>query len=166
MKFAASLFLSVALTLAATAQKPAPNVLPKAARSALSEDIVASATGSITRAMDASANAWNKGDIRSFMDCYDKSPETTFVGKTVTHGWQQVLDHYLKTYDTADKMGHLDYSDLQVRVLDEQTAVATGHFHLTRPATKNAGSDSGIFSLVFVKTAQGWKIVLDHTSAD
>jgi len=166
MKFAASLALLFAIVFAAPAysQKPAA----KSAYAAPTEDEIAAATGSITRAMDASAAAWNRGDIRGFMDCYDRSPETTFVGKSVTHGWQQVLDHYLALYNTPGKMGHLDFSDLQVRVLDGQTAVATGRFHLTRSAADaaGAGSDSGIFSLVFCKTVAGWKIVLDHTAAE
>jgi ketosteroid isomerase-like protein len=119
----------------------------------------------ITRAMDKSASDWNKGDIRGFMDCYVNSPDTTFVGKTVTHGWQQVLDRYLKNYGTPETMGHLDFSDLQVRVLDERTAVATGRFKLTRTAA-GGGDASGIYSLVFLKTAQGWKITLDHTVSD
>jgi ketosteroid isomerase-like protein len=75
------------------------------------------------------------------------------------------LDHYLKVYDTPDKMGRLEFSDLQVRVLEEQIAVVTGRFKLTRSAA--AGGDaSGIFSLVWKKTAQGWKIVLDHSASD
>jgi len=125
----------------------------------------AAATAAITRAMDDSAAAWNRGDIRAFMDCYDNSPETTFVGKTVTHGWQQVMDHYLTKYTTPEQMGHLDFSDLQVRVLDRKTAAVTGRFKLTRSAA-GGGDASGIYSLVFLKTTRGWKIVLDHTAGD
>jgi ketosteroid isomerase-like protein len=50
-------------------------------------------------------------------------------------------------------------------VLDERTAVATGRFKLTRTAA-GGGDASGIYSLVFLKTAQGWKITLDHTVSD
>jgi ketosteroid isomerase-like protein len=123
------------------------------------------ATAAITRAMDDSAAAWNLGDLRTFMDCYENSPETTFVGKTVTHGWQQVMDRYLKNYNTPEKMGHLDYSELQIRVLDSQTAAVTGRYKLTRTAA-GGGDASGVFSLVFFHTAKGWKIVLDHSVSD
>jgi len=128
-------------------------------------DMNLAAIGGINRAMDASAAAWNRGDIRSFMDCYDNSPETTFVGKKVEHGWQQVLDNYLKNYDTPARMGHLDFSETQTRLLDEDTAVMTGRFKLTRSAA-GGGVATGIFSLVWRKTPQGWKIVLDHTGGD
>jgi ketosteroid isomerase-like protein len=39
----------------------------------------------------------------------------------------------------------------------------TGSYHLTRTAA-GGGDASGIYSLVFRKTAGGWKIVLDHTN--
>lgn len=153
MRLAVALGLGMLLAVPAVSQNtaaPAPN---------------AAAAAAISRAMDDSAAAWNHGDIRTFMDCYDDSSETTFVGKAVTHGFQQVMDRYLKNYNTPEKMGRLDYSDLQVRVLDSQTAVVTGRFKLTRTAA-GGGNASGIYSLVFMNTAKGWKIVLDHTTAD
>jgi ketosteroid isomerase-like protein len=119
----------------------------------------------ITRTLYDSAVAWNKGDIRTFMESYVDSPETTFVGKTVTYGWQNVLDRYLKNYSSQEKMGHLDFSDLAIRLLDAKTAVVTGRFKLTRSAA-GGGDASGIYSLVFLKTAQGWKITLDHSVSD
>jgi uncharacterized protein (TIGR02246 family) len=125
----------------------------------------ADATADIKQVLTDQAAAWNRGDVRTFMTGYDKSPETTFVGKKVTHGWQQVLDNYLKNYSTTEQMGKLDFSDLDVRVLDERTAVVTGRFHLAR-TDAGGGDASGYYSLVFLKTTGGWKIVLDHTSAD
>ena len=43
-------------------------------------------------------------------------------------------------------------------------AVVTGTFHLERTAKGEAKKDDGIFSLVWRKGPQGWKILLDHTS--
>jgi ketosteroid isomerase-like protein len=43
-------------------------------------------------------------------------------------------------------------------------AVVTGKFHLARTVA-GGGDAQGIFSLVWEKTAEGWKIILDHTSA-
>jgi uncharacterized protein (TIGR02246 family) len=152
-RFALHACLGLALAVLATCPQPAQ------------AENNATAVTAITRAMDDSAAAWNRGDLRAFMDCYDNSPQTTFVGKSVTHGWQQVMDNYLKNYNTPEKMGHLDFSDLQVRVLDGKTAAVTGRFKLTRTAA-GGGDASGIYSLVFLKTAQGWKIVLDHSVSD
>ena len=125
----------------------------------------ADATAAVKAVMEAQVAAWNAGDVKGFMAGYDNSPETTFVGKKVTHGWQQVMDNYLQGYSSREKMGKLEFSDLDVRVLDEATAVVTGRFHLAR-TDAGGGDASGYYSLVFLKTTGGWKIVLDHTSAD
>jgi ketosteroid isomerase-like protein len=50
-----------------------------------------------------------------------------------------------------------------VRPLDAGYAVVIGRFHLDSKA-EAGGESSGIFTLLFHKTANGWKIVLDHTS--
>ena len=60
-------------------------------------------------------------------------------------------------------MGTLTFTNLAVRTLNPDIAVVTGNFHLERTAGKRE-QDSGIFSLVFRKGPDGWKIVLDHTS--
>ena len=108
-------------------------------------------------------SAWNQGDIDGFMHGYKESPETTFVGKTVQHGWQKVLERYKRNYPTKEAMGTLDFSDLEVRMLDAEHAVATGKYHLARSAA-GGGEASGVFSLVWEKSAEGWRIILDHTS--
>ncbi|HEX3435256.1 MAG TPA: nuclear transport factor 2 family protein [Pseudacidobacterium sp.] len=107
--------------------------------------------------------AWNQGDIDTFMKGYKNSPDTTFIGKTRQHGWQQVLERYKRGYPTKEAMGTLDFSDLEVRMLGSDHAVVTGRYHLARDAS-GGGDASGIFSLVWEKTAEGWKIILDHTS--
>lgn len=107
---------------------------------------------------------WNKGDVDAFMRGYDDSPETTFVGKTVTHGYADVLARYKKNFATREQMGTLDFSDVEVRVLDAGTACVTGFFHLQRTEA-GGGEAKGIFSLVFVKRGDGWKIVMDHTAS-
>ncbi len=98
------------------------------------------------------------------MHGYDDSPQTTFIGKSVEHGYQMILARYQRNYASRDAMGHLDFSDIDVRMLGEDHAVVTGHFHLTR--TQAGGGDaSGNFSLIFEKKAGVWKIILDHTSS-
>jgi len=108
-------------------------------------------------------NAWNRGDVLAFMHGYDDSPRTTFIGKTVAHGYAMILARYQRTYTSREAMGHLDFSDLQIRMLGEDHAVVTGSFHLTR-SEAGGGDAAGVFSLVFEKEPSGWKIILDHTS--
>ena len=112
--------------------------------------------------LDAQVAAWNRGDIEGFMDGYWRSPETVFVsGDTVTHGWQTVLDRYKKGYDTRDKMGTLTFSDLEIKVIGKDTAVAMGRWQLTRAQD----TPHGRFTLIFRRTQQGWRIIHDHTSS-
>lgn len=120
-------------------------------------------TGPILQVLADQQNAWNSGDIVAFMHGYDDSPTTTFIGKTIEKGYAPILARYQRNYASRDAMGILKFSDLSVRMLGPEHAVVTGHFHLTR--TQAGGGDaSGIFSLVFEKEADGWKIILDHTT--
>lgn len=117
----------------------------------------------IRRVLDDQVAAWNRGDIPGFMEGYDKSESTTFVGSTITKGYAQVLVNYRKRYPTPEKMGKLRFSDLEIRPLGAEYASVIGKFHLDRSAAAG-GESSGIFTLLFHKTAKGWKVILDHTS--
>jgi uncharacterized protein (TIGR02246 family) len=117
----------------------------------------------IRQVLDDQVAAWNRGDIRAFMEGYDKSESTTFVSATITKGHAEVLASYLKRYPTREKMGTLKFSVLDVRPLGADYAAVIGRFHLDRSA-EAGGEASGIFTLLFHKTGQGWRIILDHTS--
>ena len=122
-----------------------------------------SAEQAIRRVLNDQVQAWNRGDIDRFMTGYDNSPDTTFIGKTVRHGYQDVLRGYHERYPTRENMGTLAFAELAVKPLGTDYASVTGTFHLKRTAA--AGGDaSGVFSLLFRHTPAGWKIILDHTS--
>jgi ketosteroid isomerase-like protein len=123
----------------------------------------------IRNVMTAQVAAWNRGDIPAFMQAYENSPETTFIGATLRKGYAPILAHYLKAYSSPEQMGTLSFGDLEVRLLpgscgQTELAVVTGAFHLERKAKGEAKKDDGIFSLVWRKGPQGWKILVDHTS--
>jgi ketosteroid isomerase-like protein len=123
----------------------------------------------IRAAMAAQAAAWNRGNITVFMAPYENSPETTFIGSTVRKGYGPILDRYKQAYTSRAQMGTLSFTDIEVRLLEgscgkAEFAVVTGHFHLERDARGDGKKDDGIFSLVWRNGANGWKIVLDHTS--
>ena len=107
--------------------------------------------------------AWNRGDVEAFMAGYDESATTTFVGATITHGFEQVLESYHRRYPSREKMGQLAFSELEIRLLGADYASVVGKWHLARTA-EAGGEVGGIFTLLFQKTAGGWKIILDHTS--
>jgi uncharacterized protein (TIGR02246 family) len=114
--------------------------------------------------------AWNHGDVTTFMQGYEDSPDTTFVGAgTAQKGYQIILNRYLKAYANKAQMGTLAFTNIEVHLLPASCgatdyAIVTGNFHLARTQHGTAKKDSGIFSLIWHKTPQGWKIILDHTS--
>ena len=123
----------------------------------------------IRSAITVQADAWNRGDIPDFMRAYEESPQTTFIGQNIGKGYEKILERYQKNYTSREQMGTLTFSDLEVRLLPSscgkaEFAVVTGRFHLERTAKGEAKKDDGIFSLVWRKGEQGWKILLDHTS--
>ena len=112
--------------------------------------------------LDAQKNAWNRGDIEGFMDGYERSPNIVFLsGDNVSRGWQTVHDRYQKNYNSREKMGTLEFSDIEVNVVSKDTAVMIGRWHLARANDEPHGR----FTLIFRKTKQGWRIVHDHTSS-
>ncbi len=120
-------------------------------------------------AIQAQTEAWNHADIPNFMQAYEDSPDTTFIGATIGKGYQPIRERYLRNYTTPEQMGKLSFTDLDIRVLPSgcgksEIALVTGKFHLDRTARGEAKKDDGIFSLVWRKGPHGWKIILDHTS--
>ena len=111
--------------------------------------------------MDMQVSSWNRGDLKTFIEGY--APDCMFVGKTVTHGRDQVLARYEKNFPNKDAMGVLSFSDIEVTLLTADVALVTGRFHLERSASGGGNAD-GIYSLVFHRKEGVWKIALDHTS--
>src|SRR5262249_39470276 len=71
---------------------------------------------SIRSVMDAQQAAWNRGDIDSFMEGYERSATTTFVsGDELMRGWQTVLDRYKQRYNSPAQMGTLSFSELEIQ---------------------------------------------------
>jgi len=119
-------------------------------------------TDAIKAVINAQRDAWNRGDIEGYMDGYDRSDNTLFVsGDSVTHGWKTVLERYKKSYDSREKMGQLEFSDLEITLLSKDSAVVLGRWLLKR----SKDEPHGRFSLIFKKTKAGWRIIHDHTSS-
>ena len=55
----------------------------------------------------------------------------------------------------------LQFSQLEFRFLGPDAALVLGHWHLTR----KSGDVGGVFSLVWQRFPEGWRIIHDHTSA-
>ena len=59
----------------------------------------------ILAVIEKSAEDWNRGDIEAFAQCYEQSPDTTFVGTEVSRGMAGVLARYRRSYPDAAHMG-------------------------------------------------------------
>jgi ketosteroid isomerase-like protein len=108
--------------------------------------------------------AWNRHDLEGFMTGYWNSQELTFFSGAEEHnGWQATIDRYLAKYASpGQEMGKLEFSGLRIEVLGQEAAFVRGAWKLTMSDGKKP---HGLFTLVFRKFPEGWKIVHDHTSA-
>ncbi len=116
----------------------------------------------ISAVLKAQQTAWNCGDVDAFLKGYWHSPELTFSGSSgVARGWDGVMARYRRNYPDKAAMGQLDFSELEFRFLGPDSALVLGRWHLKRERDELGG----VFSLVWQRFPEGWKIIHDHTSA-
>ncbi len=118
----------------------------------------------VARVLQAQVQAWNAHNLEGFMAGYWKSPELSFFsGGSQTYGWEQTLARYRDRYQSAGaEMGTLEFSGLNIQRLSADAAFVRGQFHLKMSSGKES---SGIFTLIFRKFPDGWRIIHDHTSS-
>lgn len=108
--------------------------------------------------------AWNRGDLDAFLRAYDPGPELIFTSSgRVRRGYAETRARYQARYQSdaaSSDMGHLEFELLDLRALGPDGAIVLGRWRLS--ATPQAGE--GVFSLAFLRTSAGWRIVHDHTS--
>ena len=106
--------------------------------------------------------SWNQGDIAAYMSGYDHSDSLRFAsGGNVSYGWQTALERYRKGYPDQAAMGVLKFSDIDITIISEDAALVFGTWQLQK-ADENPW---GLFTLLFRRTEDGWRIVHDHTSS-
>lgn len=107
---------------------------------------------------------WNKHDLDGFLEGYERSPRTVFLsGGDRTDGWEAMGARYRKRYQGEGKeMGRLTFTDVEIETFSPTSAFARGRWQLT---LSDGSKPAGLFTLILRKTAGGWKIVHDHTSA-
>lgn len=145
------LVLELFVTVAA-ARPPANEASPKDARTP------------VEQVLRTQQDAWNRHDLDAFMAGYWNSADLTFFsGAKQTSGWQATLDRYKAAYASpGHEMGTLEFSSLRIEILGGEAAFVRGAWHLTMSDGK---TPHGLFTLVFRKFPDGWKIIHDHTSA-
>ena len=108
--------------------------------------------------------AWNRHDLEAFMSGYWNSPDLTFFSAAEkTSGWESTLERYRKKYQSEGReMGRLEFSDLDIQELAPDAAFVRGAWRLNMT---DGNTPHGMFTLIFRRFPDGWKIVHDHTSA-
>jgi ketosteroid isomerase-like protein len=123
-------------------------------------------TAAIPAVLHAQVDAWNRGDLKAFMDGYWKSPDLIFAtGKEETRGWDLVMERYHARYQSGDnaEMGKLTFAWVDgVHVMSPEFAYIDGEYRLTMSTGKES---HGVFTLIFRKLPDGWRIVHDRTCA-
>jgi beta-aspartyl-peptidase (threonine type) len=142
-----------------------PGLVAMLAISGVAQGSTDAARGAIRKVMEDQQAAWNRQDLESFMAGYRNSPELTFFsGAHESKGWQAALDRYQKNYQGAGhEMGKLEFRNLRIETLGSDAAFVRGEFHLTMSDGK---TPHGLFTLVFRKFPEGWKIIHDHSAAE
>lgn len=109
--------------------------------------------------------AWNRHDLEAFMSGYWNSPDLTFFsGAREFKGWQAALNRYKQNYQSAGHgMGKLEFANLRIEMLGPDSAFVRGEFHLTM---SDGQTPHGLFTLIFRKFPDGWKIIHDHSSGE
>lgn len=114
--------------------------------------------------LDASAAAWNRGDLEAFLSDYERSPNTTYIGSSgLIRGWDGIRARYAPTFAPGAERDSLRFIDLRVRPLNQRYALATARYLLHRGGEVTS---SGPFTLVLQSVESQWKIIHDHSSAD
>jgi hypothetical protein len=110
--------------------------------------------------MQTQQNAWNTGNIDSFMKYYWNSDSLKFIGsKGITYGWQKTLDNYKKSYPTKEAMGELTFTLLETKLLSKEYIYVIGKWALSKEKPV-----SGHFTLLWKRIKNNWVIIADHTS--
>ena len=120
------------------------------------------AAAEIRAVLDAQVAAWNEGSVRGFMEGYAQTEDLRFAsGGTVRTGWQATLEGYERGYPDGAAMGTLRFDSLDVKVLAPTWAVVFGRWRLDR----SEDTPNGLFTLLFERRPEGWRVVHDHTSS-
>lgn len=121
---------------------------------------LAAVSSELQAVMETATKDWNRGDLDGFVAPYDE--RATFMTRRGPIGTAEMRASYEKNYFGGGKPHQqLRYERLHVVPLAADSAMMTGRFVLSggdRP------EQSGWFTLVWIRTPRGWKIVHDHTS--
>lgn len=121
----------------------------------------ASDEAEIRSSIDASAAAFNRGDLPGHLAIYDQS--VRFMTKDGPRpGIAPIEKAFRDAYFKDGKaIQQLRFEELAVRMLTPDAALATARFVLSGGGKPD---QAGWFTLVWLRTPAGWRAVHDHSS--
>jgi ketosteroid isomerase-like protein len=109
----------------------------------------------------AQSQAWNRGDIPTFMQTYWADDQLQFLGSNgPTFGYENTLQNYYKRYPDRQAMGQLHFEILKINKRSGKVYSLMGKYYLTRDKPDDL---EGHFMLIIQKMKGHWKIVADST---
>ena len=114
--------------------------------------------GAIRSVMTEQESAWDAGDIEGFMEGYHE--QVCFISSRGTEcGREAVTAQYKRSYPDKGSMGDLQFDLGEILPTGAEHAWCTGKWTLFR----TDDTLSGGFSLLWLRTPEGWRILRDHT---
>lgn len=115
----------------------------------------------IRAALQSSADAWNRGDLKGHLAYY--VPQVTFMTRNGPRpGVAEIEKAFAEKYFVDGKpKQELRFEEVAVRSLGADSALATGRFILTGGGE---AEQSGWFTTIWARTPQGWRTIHDHSS--
>jgi uncharacterized protein (TIGR02246 family) len=117
----------------------------------------------VTKVILAQQACWNTGDLDRYVSFYKNAQDTEAILGTPVIGLESIRKAFHVNFPNREAMGAIENSEVTVRALGENFALATGKYHLMR--SKKAGSDAfGTFTQIYEKTAAGWQIIFSENT--
>jgi ketosteroid isomerase-like protein len=115
----------------------------------------------LTAQLQATAADWNNGDLEKFIAPYDAA--STFMTREGPIDREAMRAHYQQAFFApgGGKPRPLRFERVTVRTLGDDHALMTGRFVLGGDGKPD---QSGWFTLVWLRTPEGWRILHDHSS--
>lgn len=122
-----------------------------------------SAAREIAVMMQASAMAWNRGDLDAFVNYYERDTTTTYIGRNgIVRGRAAIRAVYAPRFAPGGVRDSLSFENTEIDLLAPGVANVISWYRLMRGDSTTA---RGPTSLVMRHDADGqWRIVHDHSS--
>lgn len=161
--FVASVPLALVSACVVVPLNSTTNATPQSAHVTVTQAARDSAAREIAVMMQASAMAWNRGDLDAFVNYYEPDTTTTYIGRNgIVRGRAAIRAVYAPRFAPGGVRDSLSFENTEIDLLAPGVANVISWYRLMRGDSTTA---RGPTSLVMRHDADGqWRIVHDHSS--